>query len=308
MCSLSRHKEDLVIFVHVHYPEIWREVADHIAQTIDVPFRLIATFSLSDTADIVRPRTPLLKEMQIIQTENRGRDIRPFLVALSYAGPFCVGLKLHTKKSTHRLEGEEWRRAIISSLLAGRDETTALIAQMEKDKRLGLVGPQYSMLSIEPWMGDNSRQFKSIAHRLELAPDQMVTQCPRFIAGSMFWFTRAALISLVDTELDDLFEPESGQTDGTAAHAFERLFAPIAATEGRLTVTVDIAEKLRNGYLERSLEDLVKEATDIDQIYLLTPHHAARFLAARAPFLIGIYRGLPIWLRNSIRSLIRYRS
>jgi lipopolysaccharide biosynthesis protein len=55
----------------------------------------------------------------------------------------------------------------------------------------------------------------------------------QFPAGSMFWFRVAALAGLDDFILaEDDFEPECGQTDGTLAHAVERLVALFAEQRG----------------------------------------------------------------------------
>ena len=58
-----------------------------------------------------------------------------------------------------------------------------------------------------------------------------------FIAGSMFWFRRAALQHLFRGPDILAFEDELGQTDGTTAHAYERIFALLAGQAGYVSLT-----------------------------------------------------------------------
>ena len=52
-----------------------------------------------------------INNYQIITSDNRGRDIRPFIKVLSsiYSEGFGNICKLHTKKSLHREDGQNWR-------------------------------------------------------------------------------------------------------------------------------------------------------------------------------------------------------
>lgn len=77
----------------------------------------------------------------------------------------------------------------------------------------------------------------------------------RFVAGSMFWVRLEALRTLLDAPLQPRdFEPESGQIDGTLAHAIERIVAASVAQAGwRVAGTADVcgetvADAAASGY------------------------------------------------------------
>lgn len=231
-----------VVFVHVHYPEIWREMAADLAAAFDRPFGLVLTASCSTTL-LVRPQTPHLCFVHEIQVENRGRDVLPFLVALNRLDlSFDIGLKLHTKHSEHHDSGDDWRRFLTRSLLAGHGSPDAL-ALMERLPVLGLMAPAAHLLPLDRRIGLNGPALAALAPRIGLSGDLAAIEKLFFAAGTMFWFRRAALASFRD--LDDLFEAERRQTDGTAAHAAERLFAAAVEQAGFVAASMDAVPVLR---------------------------------------------------------------
>jgi lipopolysaccharide biosynthesis protein len=60
------------------------------------------------------------------------------------------------------------------------------------------------------------------------------------VAGSMFWARTEALLPLYALVDSADFESESGQTDGTMAHAIERLFSVSAYSVGLDCVDVSM--------------------------------------------------------------------
>jgi lipopolysaccharide biosynthesis protein len=216
----------IAIFVHVHFRDVWDEIASWIAQTIRRPFHLILTTSHTD-GGLRMPEGPLLVSQTVIVTANRGRDVRPFLEALRTPVDYEIGLKLHTKRSTHRLEGGDWGRTLVQALLPGPEDVDRLVERMSEDRRLAIVAPDGMLVSLDRWMGSNRGMMRKAMARLSLGALESAPHPLVFCAGSMFWFRREALAPFRDNDLDDLFAAEAGQVDGTMAHALERLFAPV---------------------------------------------------------------------------------
>ena len=71
-------KPPLTIFAHAYYPDVWREMARRL-EMLTLPYQLVLT-SPYRQSEIHFPANAVAVEFRTI--ENRGRDIRPFLVAL----------------------------------------------------------------------------------------------------------------------------------------------------------------------------------------------------------------------------------
>ncbi len=228
--------QPVAIFVHVHYPDIWREMGAVIAARFDCPFHLVLTHS-APADDIAVPDTPHLVSVTKLATENRGRDIRPFLAAVAGMPAFDIGLKLHTKKSPQRPDGAGWRSAILDSLVPPAG-TAGVAARLRADPRIGLVAPDLFCFSVDPWILLNAPGMIRVMTARGLDLNEADLDDAYFAAGSMFWFRRTAVASLAEPRVLDLFEPERGQLDGTVAHATERLFPVEAHRLGLLSLAM----------------------------------------------------------------------
>jgi lipopolysaccharide biosynthesis protein len=70
----------------------------------------------------------------------------------------------------------------------------------------------------------NGERVQRLSNQMGISNNQL--RDLNFVAGSMFYATKAALMPIVELNLNENdFEPEAGQTDGTMAHVVERLFA-----------------------------------------------------------------------------------
>ncbi|HEY9256120.1 MAG TPA: glycoside hydrolase family 99-like domain-containing protein [Stenotrophomonas sp.] len=163
---------------------------------------------------------------------NHGRDVLPFLhVAdrLLNEGVNLV-LKLHTKRSLHRGDGDRWRREMVDSLLAPQ-RASEIIEAFGRQPALGLVAPEGHIQPLHFYWGANEAAVRSLAARIGMQmpdPDNAT-----FASGSMFWVRLDALRPLLDLHLLPAeFDSEAGQVDGTLAHAIERVFSLATVAAG----------------------------------------------------------------------------
>ncbi|GAB3362763.1 glycoside hydrolase family 99-like domain-containing protein [Lysobacter rhizosphaerae] len=220
------------VVIHAWYPETFDEILATLTAS-GIQHRLVVTTSPERFAQIkaVLERRGLPAEIEV--TENRGRDILPFLrvaYRLRREGE-TVLLKLHTKHSPHRSDGDHWRAELLERLLppARSDRIAAALADGAGP---GLVYPDGHLQPLGFYWGANEANVRYVARRCGIASPRVETDI--FVSGSMFWVRMDALAPLLDAHFDECeFEAEAGQLDGTFAHAIERVFALSARAQGR---------------------------------------------------------------------------
>jgi lipopolysaccharide biosynthesis protein len=133
-------------------------------------------------------------------------------------------LKLHTKKSKHRQDGNKWRVDLYQKLIGTPELIQIITKNFAEDTahRLGIIAPDGHVVSSEYYLASNKENIEKLARIANLS---YFGEEFRFVAGSMFWFRMESLLplSLLGLGIDD-FDPEQGQVDGTLAHALERIF------------------------------------------------------------------------------------
>lgn len=222
--------------LHIWYPELLDELVEALRAS-GIDWRIVIT-TAHEREQQVRQRTERLGvDAEIEVFENRGRDILPFLhVAnrLLDEGVTTV-LKLHGKRSTHREDGEAWRRELLDKLVAP-ERAQRIVTAFREDYTLGLVHAEGHLLPLDFYWGANRANVDYLTRRLGIPAPRV--EHDSFVAGSMFWLRPAALRLLLDAHLDAQdFDSEAGQLDGTMAHAIERVFVLAANAGGFVTAS-----------------------------------------------------------------------
>ncbi len=215
---------DTAVFLHLFYPDMWNELSLYL-NNLNGDFDLFISIPDSVRVDI-KHFTTYHKDTYIYRCKNRGRDVAPFLRMYSAAvrHPYHQALKLHTKKSKHRQDGNKWRLDLYQKLIGTPELVQTITKLFAKDTtpRLGIIAPDGHVVSSEYYLASNKENIEKLARIANLS---YFGEEFRFVAGSMFWFRMESLLplSLLGLRIDD-FDPEQGQVDGTLAHALERIF------------------------------------------------------------------------------------
>lgn len=233
--SASSSQARVAVIVHLYYEDTWPGIAEAL-KTLPDPFDLIITTVAEKHAHLQRQVMADFPAAEIHVVDNRGRDIRPFMAALPLLlhRRYEAVLKLHSKKSLHRGDGDIWRQNLIAQLLPSGAEMQAMVQSLRQYPSLGLIAPDGNVLNLQRYIGSNEAWVGRLVGELGQTPDWLAQARPWFAAGTMFWFKPRSIQALLHcpSVQRDAFETEAGQIDGTLAHAIERVLGCATLANG----------------------------------------------------------------------------
>lgn len=240
------------IVVHIYYHDLWDEFAKSILE-LEIEFDLYITITYQGKkSEQLKARIESeFKSARIIFVRNHGRDIAPFilLVNAGWLDGYEAICKIHTKKSPHRVDGEDWRRHLVSSILSIPDLSKKL-ERFKADPEAAFWVADGQYYSGSEWWGSNYESTTALLRRVEIKCEKHDLAFP---AGSIYWLKPLMLDMIHGFELTEAqFEPELGQTDGTLAHAFERALGALVEAAGqKVFQTSELSKPLKKQELVR---------------------------------------------------------
>jgi lipopolysaccharide biosynthesis protein len=225
-------EKKIAIIIHAYYKDIFGEIIELITKIKSINLKLIVTTTRENFSDVETALIASKLNFELLSLENKGRDILPFLKILKSERleGYKYFLKLHTKKSPHRIDGERWRNEMIGTLLK-EEFLLDFMEYSEKNAEIGMIGPVGHILPMSYYWGSNQKKILDAAVKLGFTKDDLLKI--KFVAGSMFFGRKDAFSPLLDLQFTDSdFEEELGQVDGTLAHAIERIFALVVKKQG----------------------------------------------------------------------------
>jgi lipopolysaccharide biosynthesis protein len=228
----ARVKARIAVVVHAFYIDILEEMMLMLQQS-KLEFDIFATCPrwLYDQVKSIL-HTFSCGEVLIETVENRGRDVSAFLYVLPVvvARNYDVVLKLHTKRSLHRQDGDLWRKDIYHKLM-GQERSNLCLKILRGASGYGILGPEGSLLPMEHYGRNNIAKARALGEMMGFISIQ--ERGDVFVAGTMFYARADALRPLLGLGLKfENFEPETGQIDGTLAHVMERAISYSALAAG----------------------------------------------------------------------------
>lgn len=233
--AITQHAH-VAIVIHAFYPDVLSEILTFV-DALPERHKMFVTTTDENAENVQQLLDRSGRSYSLRIVRNRGRDVLPFF--LSYRDLKTEGfeflLKVHTKKSPHRIDGRRWRQDLYQRLLSP-DRFSSNLEALVQDRTLGIVGPQGHYVPMTTYIGSNEGRIISIGRKLGLTDDRIYEQ--GFFAGTMFMARSSALEPLDKLNFGEAeFEPEAGQIDGTMAHAIERAMALSAVSAGLRLVT-----------------------------------------------------------------------
>nr|WP_290693297.1 glycoside hydrolase family 99-like domain-containing protein [Halomonas sp. UBA3074] len=230
-------RHETAVILHLYHTELWDEMASHLAY-LEGDYDLYISLPEHAPEGTVARIQQTVPDARCATLPNKGRDVLPFLTMLSAIRPLGYGqvCKIHAKRSLHRQDGDLWRQEFLGQLLGSKKQVASVIDAFNRHPDIGMIGPAGHWLDYVRYWGSPQSPVRTqtlLEHLgIRISLDEL-----GFFAGSMFWCRPEAMDPLLEMTDDD-FEAEEGQTDGTLAHALERIFAAAAQAAGyRVTDT-----------------------------------------------------------------------
>ena len=185
-------------------------------------------------------RLPMLNEVKVAKVPNRGRDIGPWLTALTDdEETYDVILKYQTKRRLQQpnVFGEAWSAFINACVLGSPGMVREILAMFASDPELGLVLPSYpptiTITTPSAYVGAPEMMELFESCRKRYAPKAPAeTASPVFAAGTVFWYRPKALRALREARLRPEDFPEEPLPPLTVLHAMERIIPYVAQSSG----------------------------------------------------------------------------
>ncbi|WP_426240745.1 glycoside hydrolase family 99-like domain-containing protein [Pararhizobium sp. DWP1-1-3] len=245
MCDAHNSKapaaRDRAIMLHLFYYDLvdefcllLKEVKQY--QELDLIVSFPDLWSEAEVTSALRRLSP----RKAFITENYGRDVFPFLSVgrqIENDG-YKHACKIHSKKSTHRIDGADWRKSLLDGLLS-----KAALNQLDQcffnRKGMGIAASKdaYLRLTIDKYVDGNIRHLEWLANKFDVSGGYRNGE---FIAGTMFWFDFDTFKPFFGANIGvNDFDVDLGQLDGSLAHAFERFFAVFVRANGQGLFRID---------------------------------------------------------------------
>ena len=229
----------VAVVIHAFYEAIFDEILGYLEKTQSTSLKLYVTTSI-ELFEAANRKLQLQKHsFYVLPVSNRGRDILPFLKIMPEVvkSGHDLLIKVHTKKSVHRKDGDVWRKDVFDKLLSDQS-VKANIDYLANNSDVGILGPIGHIVPMEGYTGANAGRVAQLAALLSI--DNTALQQLNFVAGSMFIARTKAILPLLTIALSETdFEAEAGQLDGTLAHTLERIFPVSAFSVGLRTCSPD---------------------------------------------------------------------
>ncbi len=229
--ALISERSNGAVFIHLFYQDMWPYFSEKIAPLIDGGMDLVVVLLTKDevSADIKKTYPKSI----VVSAPNQGRDILPFLKLAKTLKELNYEylLKLHSKKSPQRDDGQDWADKMISDLISTESQFEKITSTIQS-KNTAIIGSVGNYVPLTTYYNDNQPKVHWLLTKIFGQSDadyiNMYNNQFGFFAGTMFWVNLDSITEILNLRLwANNFPSESAQLDGTTAHAIERLLCVV---------------------------------------------------------------------------------
>ncbi|MCJ2126387.1 rhamnan synthesis F family protein [Methylobacterium sp. J-077] len=271
----------IVVVVHAFYVDVFEDLLPHLVRAIPQFDLLVSTDEPAKKSAIeaAAERAGLVHRCRVVLVENCGRNFGPLVTVFA---PDILRyeyvLHVHTKKSLFSgAEQTRWRDEIYRALFANAACARLAVALLDDDPRIGLFFPETSKHIVywaHTWLANIGAGY-GLLDRLGLRYDGF-DEYLDYPVGGMFWARVDALRPLLTAGLTPHdFPEEHGQSDGTLAHAIERVVPIVCRAQGYKAVCfeyenglarIDSSARNWHQYSARTQDQALLALHDVDLV------------------------------------------
>jgi lipopolysaccharide biosynthesis protein len=256
----ANNKRRIAVKAHLWYEDLFPEIISYL-KNIPQSFELFVTTSPRLKKELKRLLDAHFdsERVHVKGIANRGRDISGFLCGFKGGyRDFDLVCVINDKKSL--LYGRNlqfWRKYLYENMIGSFKNIQSIWSIFDSDPNVGVVYSEHykPIRQMIEW-GSNYTKAQRLLFRAGIQINQ---DMPReFPSGSLYWFRPKALVPLFELGLKyDDFDEETGQADGTLAHAIERCILFIAEAKGYYGKKVEFYNGVEDENEDRSRENFI---------------------------------------------------
>lgn len=225
------------VFLHLYYLDLWDEISSYIANIpgdVDVYINFVDSVSRSHMLEIEERSKEKFKNVTILVSENRGRDIGGYVSIINYVISNKINYDLicfiHSKKHKVNMNsnvGISWRRELLNAILGSKKNVQIILSSFKRDPNIGMVGADKRIQrSIDS--GHNLRHMNYFFEKFRIKDRSL-----KYVAGTIFWCRGFPILDIFSKYPVQLSEFENDDCrDGRRYHAMERVFGNIIREYG----------------------------------------------------------------------------
>ena len=229
----------VLVQAHIYYIELLPDVINK-SNNMPVPFDLYITTNTEEKKELIEnylKNNTKANKYEILITENKGRDVIPFLKQLKDIFKnykyFC---HIHTKKDSYNVRmGNKWQNYLYNNLLGDKYTISQILTYFENNDKLGIIFPEHFNEQIKYAFKLHPGNKKYLYYLFEtLFPllKLKIGNILDFPVGNMFWARTNAVYQIFDEKIINKCPEERRQFDGTLLHGIERIWLYLAKING----------------------------------------------------------------------------
>lgn len=230
----------LAVHVHLFYVEMYKEIKKYLDNLSFYRCDLFFTVTEKD----FRLKKKIEKDfynynVRVIETENVGFDVYPFLLFLDIINldEYDLIVKIHTKKNIpfdhnlngYDLSGNAWRSYLLTAILGSKNRVKDILKSFKKNSNIGMIGAKELIIR-----GDIIKQYIDIEKvKAILQNFEQPISKKEFIAGTIF-IARACLFKALKNRKYTIkdFPPYYPQDWNSLPYCLERYFGFMVSSQG----------------------------------------------------------------------------